>query len=71
MSAPIPVEVVPLDNGDTAGTMLFDSGVSWPWLVSADPRGRPTGCACATCAPHEQDSFRPWPWRCSRIKATP
>ena len=67
---PIPVGPVPLGNGYTAAVMLTADGRSWPWLVCDDNRGRATGCACATCAPHEQDRARPWPWRCSRIEAT-
>jgi hypothetical protein len=38
-----------------AAVTIYADGTEMLWLVSPDP-GQQSGCACSTCAPHEQDT---------------
>jgi hypothetical protein len=51
-----PARTVPLPGSAWLATVAIGpDGTESLWLVSPDP-GQEPGCACSTCAPHDQDT---------------
>lgn len=62
LSRPLPSVEIPLGAALWLIEVVDHDGSRWPW-VAAYGTGRPTGCCCAGCAPHEQLGPMPREWK--------